>query len=737
MSYTPIRNDNFTEGVVLNQEQFKIEDNGFVLLQNLYPWRNRIKQRLGNRKLGRLKRDLTSESLGNTTAATSDSVNLITDLSLESTGQIDPGTVVITIAAPDTATFTDQGDGTFAVTGIGDAGTSSINYATGAVVLGYTGTATGGAAITADLSYFPGLPVMGIHQREIPAINDEESIIFDTKYAYTIDTSTGILEEYIPGTTWSGTNSDFFWATNFWQDGSQNDLFWTTNFSGPSGDPIRYTNGTAWTDFTPAVDGTNSLFQCQILVPFRGLMLALNTYEGTSLGASINYPQRVRGSQIGSPLDADAWRDDIPGKGFFFDLPTNEAITAIGFVRDDLVVFCERSSWLLSFTGNSSVPIVDQRENTDLGVESTFSVLNFDDNIVGVGDKYVVSSNAVDTRAINDKIPDFAFNIHNGNNGRRRVHGVRDYNERLAYWTYPEFEENTTFPGNILVWNYVDNNWSFFRDNITTFGFYNQVSDITWDDVTWTWAEWTSTWNQGLNQSQYPEIIGGNQHGYIMIMHRELLDDSSMPITSISLTGDQVQLEIVNHNLRDGEVIRISNIIGDYSDLNDVNYQVQTVDEDTVNLFVLDVDGNIIPATHSSEIYLGGGEAALIAKPIMRSKKFNFIDKGKKILIAYIDLLMNKDENATYTLNMYQDYRNVDPLDTPPFWSRNIQPIPSTLDTTDQDKVFFKCFVGSIGNFIQYEITIADEILMQTTNGIQFQLDSVVLYVRPTGRLTV
>ena len=71
----------------------------------------------------------------------------------------------------------------------------------------------------------------------------------------------------------------------------------------------------------------------------------------------------------GNPIAVDAWRDDIVGKGGFLDIPTNQELTSIGFVRDNLIMYCERSTWKLSYTGNKVQPFQIERVNSELGAE--------------------------------------------------------------------------------------------------------------------------------------------------------------------------------------------------------------------------------------------------------------------------------------------------------------------------------------------------------------------------------
>ena len=219
----------------------------------------------------------------------------------------------------------DQGDGTF--TSITPGNSGFINYLTGDITLTHTG---GAVAATVTFSYFPGLPVMGIWVREVVGTNTEETIFFDTTYAYVFNGST--FDEVTGTPVWSGTNSDFFWSTNFRGITPDVRLFFTTNFVVNAANPIRYYDGGTWTDFAPLVDATHTLFQARILIPYYGRLLALNVWEGTTAGGyagAVNIPNRCRFSQIGNPLETVvpapvvdlAWRSDIFGRGGFIDAP--------------------------------------------------------------------------------------------------------------------------------------------------------------------------------------------------------------------------------------------------------------------------------------------------------------------------------------------------------------------------------------------------------------------------------
>ncbi|MHA2068316.1 MAG: hypothetical protein ACXABY_28470, partial [Candidatus Thorarchaeota archaeon] len=386
--YQPLKILGPETGLVTEREEFLLPNDAYVELSNMYVWHGRLRRKERAGLLARLRRIITDQAESNTDASPDSTYDITDILSLlratEANAELEPGTVVLTIDAGGTpGVLTDDGAGGWVNTSgpyTVDTATSTINYSTGLIHLDWTAIPSS-KTVTSTFAYHPGLPVMGIRQRETANIGYEQTVCFDTKYAYVISGGKWIELASSPAVTWSGSDSDFMWSTNWFRDTNFNKLFWVTNFTGVSGDPIRYYDGTTWNDFAdtglPRGDlngGSNFLWQSLTLAPFRGMLIACNTWEGGTLATSKNYPNRVRYSQIGSPLLPESFRDNVPGKGGFIDVPTSEQIVTAGFVRDNYVIQCERSSWQLRFTGISSAPLQLDRINTELGATGTFSV---------------------------------------------------------------------------------------------------------------------------------------------------------------------------------------------------------------------------------------------------------------------------------------------------------------------------------------------------------------------------
>lgn len=755
--YAPLYISGNQTGLVQNRQNFLIPNDAYPTLENAYIFREQIRRKQAYQLLGRLRRVLTGQALGNLTAG-SFSGNIISILSLGSSSEIQVGSVVLSDGAN---TFTDNSHGVLVGA---PAGSGTINYVTGAVTI--TG-GNGNSALTAAFNYYPNLPVMGLRTRDLNASNSEMTVAWDTKYAYNFSASGWV--EFIPGTTWSSglpnANSNFFWTTNYWVDKNNVKIFWATNDSGTTGDPIRYTNGVgngtgAWIDFAPQIDAAvNRLQQCLIMVPFRARLIAFNTLEGATLGTSTSFSNRIRWAAIGNPfadvssivtaVNANAWRDDIRGQGGYLNVPTNEDIIAVGFVRDNLVIYCENSTWQLRYTGRTISPFQIEKVNTELGASSTFSAVQFDTSLVGIGDKGVVECDSVKSQRIDIKIPDLVMeHFNNNNNGQKRVYGIRDFLLRTAYWTYPESDNNGTFPDRRLVYNYENDSWAIFTDSLTCLGTFQPVSSRTWanptgstPDVKLQWKEANFAW--GNKPSAILSIIGGNQQGYVEYLDQQTTNDASLTITAITgNTTTPTQITSVNHNMQTGYVISINQIPTGTPFSSSLNGNIFGIVVNSANTFLLMVynpsTGQFSsPQLDAPAAYIGGGQISVRDNFMVTSKQFNFMEQGQNIQIGYIDILANTSEASAITLNTFVNYNDDTAVNeqADPFFNTIIPTSASSLQSQNGNKTMQRVYCPTRGNFITLQYTLSNAQMNGLEQENDVQIDSQIVWQRPAGRV--
>ena len=273
-------------GLTQDRKPALLANEAFSLIQNAYVFRERTKKRDGEVPMGRLQRSISMVTLTQTGSGTKTTVaDLLADSAinlrtLQPNAQIIPETLVVTF---NTATYTDTlGTGVLTVTGTG--GTSgTIAYNTATLVMNTSSSFTG-QSITVSFSYYPMLPVIGILPRDVATTGIDSTVFFDTKYAYQYVNG---FQELVPGTTWTGTNTDFFWAANY--QGATSDLryFFTTNnnidhWSVPSMILLDISIIPHGPICSLLVTVLKYLWQALILIPYYGRLLALNTWEGAN-----------------------------------------------------------------------------------------------------------------------------------------------------------------------------------------------------------------------------------------------------------------------------------------------------------------------------------------------------------------------------------------------------------------------------------------------------------------------
>lgn len=670
--------------------------------------------------------------------------------------------------------FVDQGNGLLTTNTAGNIG--YIDYLTGDVFLNHTFV---GQPTTIDFAYFPGLPAMGIPIQETPGASNQQTLWFDTKYCYFHDGSN--FQEFLPleAATWDGSDSDFFWGTNYRGSDAQQKLFFVTNFVNSAGSPMRYTEGSTWETFQPILGGTEQiqlltnslasasvaygpafltplpiaegtvvitvsenggleddvvfrdtpkdgtlvssglntgtiiystgeinltfnpglpgtgtwtvtavyqqagtfLFSARVLIPYYGRLLAFNTWEGISVGDAVNISNRCRFSQIGSPVQQDAWRSDIFGKGGFIDAPVNEDIISATFYKNTLIVYFDNSTWRLQYLGEYGIPFLWERISSDFGSESTFSPVLFDSGVLAVGNKAIIGSSGSDVQRIDLDIPDQVYRFTNADFGPERVHGVRDFKKELVYWCYPDYpnlETGQFYPNRTLVYNYRNNTYATFRNNVTCFGNFQYPANITWDRLDVFWDNPNVFWDDG-EQEGMSLIASGNQHGFahfygyndaetgadssIVAMYQE-----SLYVRNVTV-GSTVVLEIPDHNLVTDEFIYLTGlnyIVPENDDmepeagsttLNDQIYIVKFEDKNNISIGKWDTNAseavyNFSPTNVGD--YVGGGVVALFPNIYIETKDFNPVKQplGMNIKTSSIDFLFDASSPSPISVQM-------------------------------------------------------------------------------------
>lgn len=619
--------------------------------------------------------------------------------------------------------------------------------------------------------WYPSLPVMGLPTYQTGPINDLPTLGFDTRFAYQytnagwrrIGSSTTAPN---PG-IWSGSNSQFFWAENYQASSTASTLLFVTN-NNPA-DLMQYWDGANWNTFNPQINAAGyKVTTCLIIVAFKSRLVLANTTELEGI-TQFNYKNGIRWSQVGDASNASpfAWYDDqnaanYKGAGFLRNSQTQEAIVGCEFIKDRCIFSYERSTYELAYTGNQQQPFIWNLLNTELGAESTFSSIPFDQFIMTVGNVGIHQCNGSNVSRVDELIPDEVFDIRNENNGVQRVYGIRDYYSEMAYWTYADDDQTNpnadTYPNRVFVYNYRLGAWSFNTDSITCFGYFNQVSDQTWQTTLYTWAELNQAWNAGAMQGQFRQVIGGNQEGYTFIIDRDTSRNvGGLQITDMSFAGNNVTLTINDHNLStfenselSSEYVLIENAQdsapGNITNLNGKIYQIVSVGG--VNTITIDAR-EVISGTYS-----GGGTVARVSNINILTKDFNPYRKdGKNVYIQKIDFLIDRTDpnpatgfGGAVTVDYYPSSSYLSTLTTAEAGVL-YGTTPSVLETTPypaiyypleqyQEEIWHPLYFQADGTSMQFRIYMSYEQMIRPETSLQdFQLHAMILNCSPVGRL--
>lgn len=723
----PIQN-----GMQSNVKPWLIMDDAFERLRNMYVWRGRITKRFGSRVM---KQDVSSVNqqlfsrfrffLGTTNSSGNFSTTV--DGTIFKIGQMfSCGNNIYTVVEEGTP-------GQLLVYGIGTADYNTVN---GGFVLFNSDPNT-------DVFFYPAQPVMGL-TNYLKANADSLLVGFDTQFAYSFDSSTG-WENFDAGPVFTGNNLNFFWSTNYRASLANTLSLFTTNNNVPDG--FWYYDGTNWTQLgsyatSPIItSGTPSdriyLETALIFEPFNNRLVAFNVSENVG-GVSTRFINRIRYSQAGSPVETDSWLENVPGKGGFLDIPVSQPITSVGFVKDRLIIYMELSTWELVYTGNDQAPFIVQQINSELGVESTNSTVPFDKVLLGFGNSGIHECSSINVDRIDDIIPKFIFDVAGNQGSFSRTYGIRDYYTEQVYWSFNSNEQQSqysfTYPNRVLIYDYVNKTWAYNDDSITCFGYYKTQFTLTWAGIDESWESIEATWADPENKSNFRAVIGGNQQGFTFFIDNELTVNAPVfSITNIEVEDLLITITALNHNLRDSDFVRFSNIqdsVGDLATaLNGNTFQINILDGDNFSVFV-----NQSP----TGVYEGAGTYEWISYPEVLTKQYNFYNKiGQNIALARVDFLVDRTANGRFSVDFIPSTTNVSMYNEAvasdaAFGTNIVETSPYALYPLEatQDRFWHSIYFNVSGENIQLKMYLDDTAMEDNdANSCDIEINAFMFYV--------
>jgi signal peptidase I len=448
-----------------------------------------------------------------------------------------------------------------------------------------------------------------------------------------------------------------------------------TNRSNPALDTIRWYDGTpsvgsglGWVNFMPPLSrGVYSiadtpqrqyyLVGARGIVAFKDRLLFMGPVIQASTGNPIYLQDTIIYSQDGTPYytatfaadpslasttfnpilvplnqtaTVNAWWEDQTGFGGFIQAGVDQPMTTWSPNQDSLIVGFDRIQTRVVYTGDDIQPFNFFLINSELGSGSTFSVINMDKGVMTRGNRGFVMTNQVECRRIDVDIPDLVFEQSLLNHGTERITAARDFISEWVYFTYPKEadpndEDTYIFPNQTLQFNYRDNSWAIFNETYTTYGTFRPSTGFTWASVGRkynTWRDWNDPWNAGQSNLLQPQIIGGNQQGFILIRSDGTNEGTSLFIQDLTAGV----ITSANHTLNEGDYILLSGVAGLIGP--SVNGKIYSVASPTTNTFTLN-------PTPPAGLFLGGGYITRMYQPYIQTKQFPMAwNMGRKTRIG-------------------------------------------------------------------------------------------------------
>lgn len=538
------------------------------------------------------------------------------------------------------------------------------------------------------------------------------------------------------------------------------------------GDPIaNATNG--WVNFAPPIDNkatagvTLYLVGAKMILPFKNRLMFFGVYLQTSTGSAYYVPNEVVWSEVGSPYYSlplptqytnqgvtapipQAWFTNVVGFGGFLVAPYDQNIVTVGANEDVILVGLETRQTKMIFTFNDAAPFIFQTINSELGSANTFSGISLDNGLITIGEYGIAITNQNSSKRIDVKIPDFVFDISSVNNTDGQVTAGRDYRNEFIYFTFIDgLTTLTPFPNKTLLYNYRENTWATFDECYTSYGTYRPTtsSGRTWANIGLlypTWEDWTDPWNFGADVTGYPNVVGGNQNGFVLIKGEGIREDASLYVQNMAYNAptNSTLITCPNHCLNDGDYVVLSGIIGGASmqALNGVVEQVTLTTSSSTFLIETPVS--------SLDTYIGGGLIRRLSVPFIQTKQFPaFWEGGRGSRIGAQKYLLQTTSppiNPSYPPNQITVYVYVDQNPEQPSNDTFADPyLPfSTVVLTcpegnnlfgiGQNQIWHRMNNSFVGDSVQLAFTLNDTQMRDNLiNSSEIEIHAIVIDLYP------
>lgn len=522
----------------------------------------------------------------------------------------------------------------------------------------------------------------------VTTVTDVNNVIVTFPFAVLATNGTGGIAQYLTN------RSDVTKDSLRWYDGDPTDGLVPPGLTGQKG----------WVNFSPPLSqGTFSIAEApqaiyylvgaRMIVNFKDRLLFIGPVIQTKApGSQIYLQDTVIYSQNGTPyytasytnspnaaIDtpvsitnifhpilvptnqtaiSPAYFEDQTGFGGFASAGIDEPINTVSQNEDVLIMGFDTNQARFVYTGTDLIPFNFFLINSELGSSSTFTAINFDKGVSTRGSRGYIMTSQTEARRMDVEIPDQVFEVNLLNNGTERMTAQRDFINEWIYFTYPSNKITYRFPNQTLQYNYRDDSWAIFDECYTTYGNFRERTGFTWATIGQkypTWDEWNDPWGAGASAVLQPNVIAGNQQGFVIQRNSGTDETTSLYIQNVTSTT----VTSPDHCLNEGDYIIISGVIGTIG--TEVNGKIFSVAPPiTDNSFTLN-------PTVGTGTYVGGGLITRMSVPFIQTRQFPVAwGMSRKTRLGVQQYLITTTDDSQITLLIYLSQNADDPYNDGP-----------------------------------------------------------------------
>lgn len=336
--------------------------------------------------------------------------------------------------------------------------------------------------------------------------------------------------------TFTGNITNFFNWTNWQPTSAATPKLWMCN----NKDAVTSYDGTNANQPTITIDGSGTTITTALDVKVykqRLLLIRPTLSSGGVQNQSIYWSAQ---------FDPTTWRVDLAGQGGFLTAPTGDIIQSAEFVRDDLIVFFTKSTWVFRFTGIQAQPFQWIKLNDSKSTNAPYGSISYDERCTSVGNTGLIACDGVNVQRYDIPIIDYYEN-----NFSIQYYGQtfaqRYDNLNQGWMLYVSNETPFSLVGGIapgsdsaLVYNFAENTWSTYSFSfpLTCLGTFYRPSGTTWAALAQAWEDTDIPWNAFNVQKSSPILLAGGIDGKVYFVDDEtqVLDAGNTIVADIKTT---------------------------------------------------------------------------------------------------------------------------------------------------------------------------------------------------------